>query len=95
MPRGEGVKKLSDLFLKYQQNLKAPQGHVVVTFCEVVEDVLGFTIDKKQVKYSPYNQTISLTLPGALKTEIVLNKDELLIHLKGRLGSKNSPTNII
>ena len=95
MPRGDGIKPLGSLFEKYTKTLKAPQGHVVDTFCEVVKDVLGVEINKGQVKYTPVSKTLSLSLPGAIKTEILLNQRELLIHLKARLGTKNTPTELI
>lgn len=95
MPRGEGTKKIGDLFLKYQQNLKAPQSHVVANFCEVIEDLLEIKINPKEVKFSTYTKNITLTTKGALKSEILLHKDEILTHLKGRLGVKNTPQNIL
>lgn len=95
MARGEGTKKLSDLFLKYQKTLKAPQGHVIEAFVEVVVDVLGITIKKEQVSYNTHTRVLFLKTGGAIKSEILLNKKEILNHLKGRLGEKNAPLNLI
>ena len=88
--RGE-ITKVSDLFEKYKLVLKAPQGTVVKEFVEVVQDLLGIKIDRKYIKYSVSTKTISLTAPSALKQEIALHKDEIVIHLKARLGEKSAP----
>lgn len=96
MRKGRGeIVKLGDLFEKYRKNLKAPQGTVIESFCEVVEDVLCITIKKEKVKYSPSTKTVSLVIGGALKSEIQLHKKEILNHLKGRLGEKSAPTEIL
>ena len=39
MKRGEGIKKLVDLFGKYKQTLTPPEGAVKDAFCEVVADL--------------------------------------------------------
>ena len=88
--RGE-ITKVSDLFEKYKTILKAPQGTVVKEFVEVVQDLLGFKIDRKYIKYSVTSKTISLTAPSALKQEISLHKNEIMLHLKARLGEKSAP----
>lgn len=93
--RGE-IRRVSDLFEKYRKTLIAPERTIVSAFVEVVEDVLGFTIDAKRIKYAPHTRTLSLsTLPAAQKSEIQLRKEELLAHMKGRLGEKNAPQTII
>jgi len=92
MRKGSGeIKKLSDLFEKYRNTLKAPQKTVVSAFCEVVEDVLGVTVDQKKVSYTPHNRTLTLSVGGPLKSEILLHKEEILTHLKGRLGEQGAP----
>lgn len=88
--RGE-ITKVSDLFAKYKTILKAPQGTVVKEFVEVVNDLTGIKIDRKYIKYSVSSRTISLVAPSALKQEIALHKDEIIIHLKARLGEKSAP----
>ncbi len=92
--RGE-IKKLSDLFEKYKTTLKAPQGTVVDCFREVVEDVVGVPVRKESIKYTVYTKTISVSVSGPLKSEIKLHKDEILSHMKGRLGEQSAPTEII
>jgi len=95
MPRGEGTKKISDLFTKYQHTLKAPQGHVIAVFSEVVMDVLGIAIDESKISYTPHTKTLSVQTASPIKSEILLHKTELLTHLKGRLGERSAPTNIL
>ncbi len=95
MARGEGVKHLKDLFQKYRERLIAPEATIINTFIEVVKDVLGIEIKKEAVNYTPANKTISLRVSGVLKNEITLHKEELLQHMKGRVGVKAAPTKIL
>lgn len=88
--RGE-ITKVGDLFEKYKTILKAPQGTVVKEFVEVVHDLLGIRIDRKYIKFSVTTKTLSLTAPSALKQEITLHKEEIILHLKARLGEKSAP----
>lgn len=93
--RGEGIKNIGTLFERYKNILRAPQGTVVTTFQEVVEDLLGFKIKKEQCSYKVAARTLGLTLPGPLKTEIMLHKEEILAHIRGRLGDKSAPKDIV
>lgn len=92
--RGE-IKRVGDLFEKYRRTLIAPQRTVVVTFCEVVEEVMGYKLDPKRVKYTPHTKTLSIIGGGPLRSEVQMRKDELLAHMKGRLGEKNAPAAIL
>ena len=89
------LKPLSSFFQKYQKTLTAPEASVIDCFVEVVDDVLGISIQSKYIKYTPQTRTLSLTVGGPLKSEIKLHQTEILNHVKGRLGSKNTPTSII
>lgn len=95
MPRGEGIKNLNSLFDKYRKTLKAPQGSVIAAFIEVVNDVLGITVKKEAVRYTPSSKTLVIQGGGPLKSEITLHKEEILNHLKGRLGEKSAPKEIL
>ncbi len=95
MARGEGIKKLSDLFSKYKNTLIAPQGSVINTFCEVVYETLDISLNKTQIKYNVHNKTIILNTPSVLKSEIKLHQKDILNHLKGRLGVDNAPKDIL
>ena len=95
MPRGEGIKPLGSLFEKYKQQLVAPQGSVVKSFCELVDELYGFKVEPSKVSYSVYSKTLTLKVSGPLKSELLLRKVEILDHLKGRLGVKSAPKTII
>ncbi|MEX0918283.1 MAG: hypothetical protein WDZ93_03970 [Candidatus Paceibacterota bacterium] len=96
MRKGRGeIKKVSDLFEKYRKTLIAPQRTVIITFIEVVDEVIGIKLDQKAVRYAPASRTLSVTAGGPLKSELRLHKDELIAHMKGRLGEKNAPTTIL
>ena len=94
--KGRGdIVKVGDLFEVYTKRLKAPQGTVITTFREVVKDLLDVSIDKKQCAYTVATKTFKITAPGPLKSEILIRKREILMHMKGRLGEKSAPTEII
>lgn len=94
-PKDRHLKPINSLFEKYQKRLQPPQAVAIATFCEVVEDILSVPLEPSRVAYNVYNRTLQLKVSGVRKTEILLRKDELLTHLRGRLGSDKSPTNII
>ncbi|MDC1205549.1 hypothetical protein N8083_01740 [Candidatus Pacebacteria bacterium] len=96
MRKGRGeIIKIGDLFEKYRKTLVAPQRTVIETFCEVVLELLSIEITKKSVKYSPSTRILSVGTGGPLKSEIKLHRTEILAHMKGRLGEKNAPKDII
>lgn len=96
MRKGRGeIVKLGDLFEKYRKNLKAPEKTIIVAFEEVVLDLFEIKIPKGKVKYSPASKTISIIGGGPLKSEINLHKEEILLHMKGRLGEKSAPKEIL
>ena len=87
--------KVGSLFEKYKLRLKPPQGSVINKVIEVIEDITGITLEKTQIKYSIHTKVISLNAPSLIKQEIKLKQDEILIHLKARLGVINTPTLIL
>lgn len=91
MARGEGIKSLSSLFDAYKKRFKAPQASVVQCFIEVVDEVVGIQLPTEKVTYKTYDRTIILTVSSVLKQEVLLHQEELLAHVKARLGSENSP----
>lgn len=96
MRKGRGeIKKVSDLFEKYRNTLIAPQRTVIATFIEVIEDVVGIKIPESSVVYTPSTKTLSVKSGGPIKSEIKLRQEEILAHIKGRLGEKNAPTTIL
>lgn len=96
MRKGRGeITKLSTLFEKYKKVLKAPQGSVIDCFVEVVEDLLRIKIEKDKVTYTVHTKTLAVRVQGPLRNEIRLRKDEILSHMKGRLGEPSAPKEIL
>ena len=93
--RGEGITHVSKLFEKYMKTIKAPQGTVVKEFVDLVDDLCQIKIKPEQCTYSVATKTMKLTVSGMVKTEILLRKKEVLAHMKGRLGEKGAPTEIL
>ncbi len=92
--RGEIV-KVGDLFSKYKNILKAPEGSVKKAFVEVVADLLQINVKENNLGYSPHTKVVSIKSGGPLKSELLLHKTEILTHLKGRLGAESAPKDII
>lgn len=86
---------IKNLFDVYKKKLRAPQKTVVKTFQEVVGDLLHTEIKTESCEYSVSEKTLRLTVSGPLKTEILIRKPEILLHMKGRLGEKSAPQDII
>lgn len=95
MPRGEGIKKLSNLFDKYKNTLIAPERSVKQVFCEVVKDLYGWDVPFEVITYTPSSKTLSIQSSGALKSEIQIHHQEIITHMKGRLGERSAPKKII
>ncbi len=95
MPRGDGIKKLSHLFEKYTHSLIAPERTVITNFIETVHDLYGWNVKREYITYSPATKIISITTSGPLKSEIIFKKNEILDHLKGRLGERSAPKDIL
>ncbi|MAZ56299.1 hypothetical protein CL653_00715 [bacterium] len=95
MARGEGVKKLNDLFSKYKSLLQAPEASVKKEVIQVVDDLLQISVNLEDFEYKPFQKTLYCRAKGMVKNEIMLHKDDILNHLKGRLGEKNAPKTIV
>jgi hypothetical protein len=93
--RGKGIKRVSDLFTAYQTRFRAPEKSVLSVFIDVVSEVVGITIRLSECSYTPVSQLLTLTTRGPQKTEILLRKKEILTHMKGRLGEKSAPRDIV
>ena len=89
------IKKVSDLFAKYKKILIPPEGPVLDLFCDLVYDLCGYKVDRKQISYNVFTRTIHTRLPGPLKNEIFLKKDDLINQLRIQLGKRGSPKNIL
>jgi hypothetical protein len=86
---------IKDLFEVYRTRLRAPQGSVISAATEVIHDLLGLQVEKTLLSYSPQTRVLHIHVRGPLKSEVLLHKKEILLHLTGRLGAKSAPTEII
>ncbi len=93
--RGQGIVKISDLFKKYTDVLKAPQGTVVQAFIEVIYDVLGVRVEKDQCTYTVSSKTLTVQVPGMIKSEIKLQKGTIMKKMAEKIGEKNIPQTIL
>jgi len=91
----KGAVNIGSLFDKYKKKLKAPQKTIIKTFQEVIDDLFSFKIKSNQCSYTPSNKTLMINVGGPLKSEILLKKKEILVHMRGRLGEKSAPKEII
>jgi hypothetical protein len=87
--------RIGDLFAVYKKKLQAPERSVIDAAIEVVHDLFGVSLERKHFSYTPYTKTLTIKASGILKTEISLKKEDILTHLKGRLGPQNAPHHII
>lgn len=85
-----GPKKLSSLFTKYQNTLRAPERTVCTEAAAVINELLGIAVSEKQLSYSPHNRILHIK-NGMLRSEILPHTAEICAHLKGRLGARSAP----
>ena len=93
--RGGDIKKIADLFNVYKKRLRPPERTVVEAFQEAVAECTSFEVDSKHVSYNPHSRTVIVGAPGPVRSEIFLQKDEILSQLSKRLGAQNAPKHII
>ncbi|MCF7816074.1 MAG: hypothetical protein K9M10_02420 [Candidatus Pacebacteria bacterium] len=93
--RGQGVVRISDLFKKYTQILKAPQGTVVNACINAIKTSLGVTVRKDQCRYSVSSRTLTLNVSGPVKSEVLLRKKQLLAEISAEVGEKSCPKEIL
>lgn len=91
----QGAVPITDLLARYKTRLRPPQGVVIATFCEIVGEELGITLTRSDVRYSPYTRTVSLSVRGPQKTEIMLQKKRVLDKCKEILGELSFPKHIV
>jgi hypothetical protein len=85
---------VQNLLGTYKHRLRPPQKVVVDEVIGVIEDLFTVTVPVDRVQYKPNEKCVYLNLSGVLKTEILLQKKEVLAHIQGRLGVGQSPTDI-
>lgn len=85
------ITKVSDLFAVYRNRLRAPQGSVIKEVVEVVEEVVGISVDKKYFSYNVSTKTVSCNATSLVRSEMKLKQGEITRALQQRLGEQNSP----
>ena len=93
--RGGEVQKIGSLLDKYKKILRAPQGSVIKTFCSVVEKETGVVLRQSEVSYTVSTKTVSVTVSGPKKNEILLNKHKILDLLQKEIGVVGAPEHIV
>jgi hypothetical protein len=94
MKRESGLKHLNNLFDRYRTKLVAPERVVVETAVVVIAELYALTVTPAQLRYTPATRTLHIK-HGMLRSELLPHRDELLRHLKNRLGSKSAPETIM
>lgn len=92
--RGELI-RVGSLFEKYATKLRPPERTVTTVVCEVIGDVMGYPIKENMVRYKVSTKTIELKMPSILKQEVLMHQNEIMVHLKGRLGETHAPRTIM
>ncbi len=87
--RGE-LTGISALLATYETRIKPPQGSVQIIVAEVITEVTGRKIEKSQVEYTVATKTITLRLPSVLKQEIMLQHEEIMAHIRGRMRDQEA-----
>lgn len=89
------LEQISSLFAIYQKKLRAPQKTVVNECIDVIDDIFAVRIKVSECAYIPQTKTMHIHIRGPFKSEVMLRKEEILTHLKGRLGEKSAPNCIL
>ena len=93
--QNKSVKKVGVLLEKYKKNLRAPQGSVEGAFRQAVLETLGTELAEEQVRYTVLSRTISVSVAGPVKSEILLNKEVLFEKCKAAVGEHSTPCHIV
>lgn len=86
---------VKNLFAKYTRTLQAPQKTVIQSFIAATEDALKYSISPQQCSYSVHTRTLTVSVSGVVKTEILFKKKEILAVMKSMLGPRNVPKEIL
>ncbi len=89
------IKKIGDLFARYKDKFKPPQGTVEKACVESIFEITGIKLDKNNVSYTVNTKTIKLNISSLLKTEIKFKQREIIANLKQRLGGQSTPEIIL
>lgn len=84
------MREIHDLLKRYA-NLQAPEKTIKKAFIESVRECIGITIDISDIEVR--KKTIRVNTASVIKAEIRLNQQDILEHIKERVG-KDAPTAI-
>ena len=93
--RNGELQKIGSLFDIYKDRLKAPQKTVIDVVVEVVKDVTGIALDPHRCSYTVSTKTLATNAPSMIQQEIQMHHDEIMVHVRGRLGDSSTPVRII
>ena len=82
---------INDLFAKYRNRFRAPEGSVVTAVCDVVVRITGYQISRDQVTYNVRDRVVFLRTRGVLRSELLLQKQQILDQLTAELGKQSAP----
>ncbi len=89
------MKRVGDLFLKYQTKIKAPQATVEKAVAVAIKKITGFEVAVDQVNYTVSTKTVSLKVSSVLKTELKLYQQQIIDELKIQLSEYEVPKVIL
>jgi hypothetical protein len=87
--------QLGNLLDRYKHIFKPPQATVEKEAIVVIFEIVHLTVTESQVKYSVGTQTLAITAPSLIRSEIKQHQNAVLLELQKRLGVKNAPKTII
>ena len=91
----EGAVPISSLFAKYHARLRPPQGVVITAFCAAVEHVTKRSLSRDVVRYNVHTKTVSVSVSGPHKSEIMFSKKQILSLCKETLGGNGTPEHLV
>jgi hypothetical protein len=89
------TQQLGNLLERYKRIFTPPQASVEKVAIEVIKKITQFELLPTQIHYNVGNRNLILTVPSLFRSEIKLKQSDILIELEKRLGSKNTPRNIL
>jgi hypothetical protein len=89
------MKKLGDLFERYNKRFKAPQASVEKECITVIKEITSIEVTLKYITYTVSTRTIFIQAPSLLKSELRFHHSSILQALEKRLGKDVCPKVII
>lgn len=88
-------KRISDLFDRYKNRLRAPQKTVTTIAQQIIAQSIGITLTDKQISYTPATRILYINAPSILKTEIKTREPHIISELQKALGTRSAPNTIL